>query len=243
MEQFVLDFLGSASGLGAYGLVFGVLVACGLGLPLPEDVALITGGYLAFLGHANLHVMLAIGFLGILVGDSVVFHLGRVSRQAHGRQSPGGLLKRHVTPERLARVEAQFHRRGALMVMVARFLPGVRAATYFVAGGAKMSYARFILYDGIAALVSAPLFVLAGHHFGGEIGQVVEWAKEFHNWLIGALVAAVGLYFAWQLTQRRRAARAPALVPAPAVQPLVPALPKDKVRQAEALAPEKRLSP
>jgi membrane protein DedA with SNARE-associated domain len=242
VEQFVLDFLGSASGLGAYGLVFGVLVACGLGLPLPEDVALITGGYLAFLGHANLHVMLVVGFLGILVGDTIVFHLGRASRNAHGRQAPGGLLRRHVTPERLARVEAQFHRRGPLMVMIARFLPGVRAATYFVAGGARMTYPRFILCDGLAALISAPLFIYAGHHFGGEIGQVVEWAKEFHNWLIGAMVAAVGGYFAWQLAQRRRAARAPTLLPAPAIPPLHPSLPKDKVRQAEGLA-EKRVSP
>ena len=240
MEQFVLDFLGSASGLGAYSLVFGVLLACGLGLPLPEDVALITGGYLAFLGHANLHVMLAIGFLGILAGDSAVFLLGRMGRKAHGR-APGGLLRRHLTPERLARVEVQFGRRGAVMVMIARFLPGVRAATYFVAGGAKMKYRRFILFDGIAALVSAPLFVFAGHHFGGEIGLVIEWAKEFHNWLIGGLVAAVAGYVAWRLT-RRRTARAAAPVLMPAVQPITVTVPKEKVPQAE-LRTEKRISP
>lgn len=220
MEQFLFDFLGSASGVGAYGLVFGVLLACGLGLPLPEDVALIIGGYLAFLGHAHLPVMLVVGFAGILAGDSAVFVLGRLSRSAQGRR-PGGLLGRHLTPERIAKVEGQFARRGGAMVMIARFLPGVRAATYFVAGGAQMSYARFIWFDGLAALLSAPLFVVAGWWFGGEIGRVVEWAQEFHSWLIGGMVAVAVLWFGRSLWMRRRKAAAAAAAeaePAPVAE-------------------------
>jgi membrane protein DedA with SNARE-associated domain len=49
--------LTSAHGTLAYTLVFGFLIACGLGLPLPEDVALVTGGYLSFVGAANLWLM------------------------------------------------------------------------------------------------------------------------------------------------------------------------------------------
>ena len=203
MEQFVLEFLGSASGLGAYGLVFGVLLACGLGLPLPEDVALITGGYLVFLGHADLWIMLVVGFTGILAGDSAVFCLGRWGRRAG--TSPGGMLGRHLTPERIAKVEAQFAKRGSLMVAIARFLPGIRAATYFVAGGARMPYGRFILFDGLAALLSAPFFVLAGWHFGEEIGRVVEWAEQFHSWLIGAMAVAAVLLVGRSLIRRARA--------------------------------------
>jgi membrane protein DedA with SNARE-associated domain len=192
LESFVLELLGSASGLGAYALVFGVLLACGLGLPLPEDVALITGGYLVFEGHAHLVTMLIVGFAGILAGDSAVYFLGRWSRRATGSR-PGGLLGRHLTLERIAKVEAQFERRGSLMVAIARFLPGIRAATYFVAGGARMPYGRFIFFDGLAALLSAPIFVLLGWYFGAEIDTVVDHAREFHEWLIGAmaLVAAV----------------------------------------------------
>lgn len=214
MEQFLLDFLGSTSGVGAYGLVFGVLLGCGLGLPLPEDVALITGGYLAYKGHANLLVMLVVGFAGILVGDSCVFLLGRAGRRAQGRR-PGGLLGRHLGPERIAKVEAQFERRGAMMVMIARFLPGVRAATYFVAGGARMSFGKFLFFDGLAALLSAPLFVLAGHHFGGEIGTVIGWAEQFHGWLIGAMVVAAIAWFSRKMAMRRRKAEPLVVEPIP----------------------------
>ncbi|HEY0839038.1 MAG TPA: DedA family protein [Vulgatibacter sp.] len=222
MEQFLFDFLGSASGPLAYGLVFGVLVACGLGFPLPEDVALITGGYLVFKGNASLSVMMAVGFAGIIAGDSLVFALGRMGRRAQGRFT-SGLLARHLTPERIAKVEAQFEKRGAVMVMIARFLPGVRAATYFVAGGAQMSYGRFILYDGIAALLSAPFFVLIGDHFGKQIHHVVEWAQQFHNWLIGAIVVVVVLFAgraALRALSARRKSKAPAAAPASANESL-----------------------
>lgn len=209
MEQFLFEFLGSASGPVVYALVFGVLLACGLGFPLPEDVALITGGYMVYQGHASLPVMMAVGFAGILAGDSLVFALGR---RARGRVATG-LLARHLTPERIAKVEAQFEKRGAIMVMIARFLPGVRAATYFVAGGAKMSYGRFIAYDGLAALLSAPLFVLAGDHFGKQIRHVVGWAEQFHYWLIAA-IAVVVVFLVARTIWRRRKARKTAAAPA-----------------------------
>ena len=214
MEQFLLEVLGSATGPASYLLVFGVLLACGLGFPLPEDVALITGGYLAHLGHADVTLMCLVGFGGIIAGDSIVFFLGRASRLARGSR-PGGLLARHLTPERIAKVEAQFERRGSSMVMIARFLPGVRAATFFVAGGAQMPYGRFIFYDGLAALLSAPLFVVAGHAFGDQIGVVVAWAERFHSWLIAGMVIAALAFGIRAFLRRGKRAPAPQLEASP----------------------------
>lgn len=248
MEQFLLDLLGSASGMGAYGLVFGVLLACGLGLPLPEDVALITGGYLVHAGHADLGVMLAVGFAGILAGDSAVFYLGRMGRNAQGRRK-GGLLSRHLTPERIAKVEAQFEKRGSVLVMIARFLPGIRAATYFVAGGARMSYGRFLFFDGMAALLSAPIFVLLGWHFGAEIERVVAWAEEFHSWLIGAMVAVAAVLAVRSLIVRRRSRRAavaaeesPVAIAFAKVMPLPRPAPAIDVATVEAVPQKKRIA-
>ena len=49
MEQFLLSLFESGAGGGlAYAVVFGVLLLCGMGLPIPEDVSLILGGYLVF---------------------------------------------------------------------------------------------------------------------------------------------------------------------------------------------------
>lgn len=209
MVSFVFNLIGSAAGWAAYGLVFGVLLLCGLGFPMPEDVALMTGGYLASKGQASLAVMIAVGFFGIMLGDSAIFFLGRLGRRAEGKLMMTRMLSRHLTPERIAKVEEQFERRGSVMVMIARFLPGIRAATYFVAGGARMSYWRFVFFDGIAALASAPLFVVLGYHLGGRIVAV---AHQFHAWLIGgmAVVAAV-LVVRWLVKRQRRGATEPSV--------------------------------
>ena len=65
MQEFLTNLLGSTHGFFAYVTVFGVLVACGLGVPLPEDISLILGGFLAHKGAASLPVMMLIGFAGI----------------------------------------------------------------------------------------------------------------------------------------------------------------------------------
>lgn len=242
MERFVFDVIGAATGLGAYGLVFGILLACGLGLPLPEDVALITGGYLAYKGQANVWTMTAVGFGGILLGDSLIFFLGRLGRRAEGRMS-AGLLGRHLTPERIAKVEAQFERRGPMMVAIARFLPGIRAATYFVAGGARMSYGRFLLFDGIAALLSAPVFVFLGYRFGDQIRAVVGWAEQFHTWLIGGMAAVAIVFGVRWLLQRRRPRTAPQQQAQAAATPADPPLRLAVSRPGPRPAPPPRPTP
>nr|WP_239578237.1 DedA family protein [Archangium primigenium] len=193
--------LGDTHGVFAYAAVFGILVACGLGVPLPEDISLILGGFLAHKGAADLSLMMAIGFGGILVGDSLIFLAGRRLGAQVGR-SPTGFFAKIVTPEKRAKVEALFGLHGQKIVMIARFLPGVRAVTYFTAGSAGMSYARFIFWDGLAALLSAPFFVWLGFYFGDKLDYAIGKMKEGQIVVFGAL-AVVGLaVFLW----RKRAA-------------------------------------
>ncbi|HYO53537.1 DedA family protein [Archangium sp.] len=197
MQEFLTNLLGSTQGFLAYVTIFGILVACGLGVPLPEDISLILGGFLAHKGAASLPMMMLIGFLGILVGDSLIFYAGRRLGSQVGR-SPTGFLARVVTPEKRARVEGLFALHGQKIVMIARFLPGVRAVTYFTAGSAGMSYWRFIFWDGLAALLSAPFFVWLGFHFGDKLDYAIDRMKDGQLVVIGVL-AVVGLaVFLWR---------------------------------------------
>ncbi|MBM4378566.1 MAG: DedA family protein [Deltaproteobacteria bacterium] len=205
MEQVLRALLLGHDGLVAYLAVFSVLVACGLGVPLPEDISLSLGGYLASKGAASLPGMIAVGFCGILLGDSLIFFAGR---RAGNRVDAGkGLFARVVTPEKKARVEVLFKRYGEKIVMVARFMPGVRAVTYFLAGSSGMPYSHFIFWDGLAALASAPVFVYLGFRFGGELEYLLQKLKEGQIVVFGTLI--VGLlgylgYRAWK-TRRRTA--------------------------------------
>lgn len=219
MEEFLTNLLGNTQGLAAYLSVFGVLLACGLGVPLPEDISLILGGYLAHIGAASLPIMMAVGFAGIIVGDSLIFFAGRRvgSRVSDGRH---GFLARIVTPEKRARVEGLFATHGQKIVMIARFLPGVRAVTYFTAGSAGMSYWRFVFFDGVAALASAPLFVYLGYRFGGELDVLTGKLKDGQIVVIGAMVAAAVAFFIYRRRSKSKA-RAALMAPVGNVSPMV----------------------
>jgi len=128
-----------------------VLITCGLGVPLPEDVPLITGGWLVG-RNGSLPLMIVTGLAGILIGDTLIFRAGQI----YGEKLLDTRLGRHIPGERVQRTIAAFDRHGPKFIMAARFVPGLRAVTYFVAGLTGVPYWKFITYDGIAACVSAP---------------------------------------------------------------------------------------
>lgn len=211
MESFLFNLVGGTSGWLAYGVVFGILFVCGLGLPLPEDVSLILGGYLVHDGKAQLELMMLTGYLGIIVGDSLIFFFGRRLGSKVGQPGqegkPKGLFGRIVTPEKRARVELLFKKHGEKIVMLARFLPGVRAVTYFTAGSVGMRYSRFLTYDSIAALGSAPIFVFLGYKFGGELDSLISALKRGQRNVVIALIVIGAVTFFVSRWRARREQR------------------------------------
>jgi len=216
IERIVDRLAGDSLHLG-YAVVFSVLVLCGFGLPLPEDIVLVTGGLLAWrasdlaeatvsgmLHDVGLLSMIGFGLAGILVGDSIIYLAGR--RLGH-RLAELRPLRRIITPEKLTEAEQLLRRRGPLVVVIARFLPGLRAPTYFTVGHAKVPYWEFLLFDGAAAAVSAPLWVCLGFYFGSNIAEALRASTRFGHLILAAVLAVVaGLGIRWW--QRRRAERA-----------------------------------
>jgi len=216
MLEELVALLSGHSLAAAHALVLFFLVLCGLGLPLPEDIVLVTGGVLAWLAspiepltfpamvtHPGTLTMVLVGLVGILAGDSIIFFAGR---RIGGHVADSRLLRRLVTPGKVRKVESLMRRRGSVVVMLARFLPGLRAPTYFTVGHARFPYWRFLLYDGMAALVSAPLWVLLGYWFGDDIRKAATTASRFSHIVvsvaIGLVVAAVLLR--WRRQRRER---------------------------------------
>src|SRR6266568_1395525 len=76
----------------------------------------------------GLQRMVLVGLLGILAGDSVIYWLGR---RLGYRIAEFRLLRRLVPPDKLQEVEKRLRRRGKVVVVIARYLPGLRAPTYF----------------------------------------------------------------------------------------------------------------
>lgn len=205
--NFLQEFVGGTGGAIPYAVVFGVLLACGLGIPLPEDISLIFGGFLVFEEQAALSLMMLTGYLGIILGDSMIFYFGRRIGSKVGAH-PGGFFSRIVTPQKRARVEGLFNRHGEKIVMIARFLPGVRAVTYFTAGSVGMRYSHFVFFDSVAALGSAPLFVYLGFRFGGQLEFLLQQIAKGQRGVIAGIVTLIVIGVLFSRWRARREAKA-----------------------------------
>ena len=170
-----------------YVAVFIALMICGAGLPLPEDITLVAGGVIAGLGYANVHAMFALAMFGVLLGDCAIFLLGH---HYGARMLKWRLVARVLTPSRYAMVQEKFVRYGNRMLFIARFLPGMRTTVYITAGTShRVSFLRFLLIDGLAALISVPFWVYLGYFGADNHAWLEKWVRRGQ----GSLWALVGL--------------------------------------------------
>ena len=188
-----------------YLAVFVMLLICGFGIPVPEDVTLVTGGVIAGLGHADVHTMFAVGMAGVLIGDGLMFTLGRLYGQRL-QLLPG--FRKILTPQRFASAQDAFHKYGKWVMFVARFLPGLRTPVFFSAGMShRVSFPTWLLMDGFAALISVPIWVYLGYFGAQNWDWMFSVLRQFQHGILG-LLAAGGIWLAWRWWKKRRASAA-----------------------------------
>ena len=166
-----------------YAGLFLVLVLCGMGLPVPEDIALLAGGYLVHRGIIQYPATLMVSMIGVVAGDNSLFFLGR--RFGSGVISYLG-LGRPQSRRQIDRLKTFMDKHGHLAIFYARFLAGLRALVYIMAGSLGVSPGRFFLYDALGALISVPVVVSIGYLFGKQIGIAIHYLGGFERliWLI-----------------------------------------------------------
>jgi membrane protein DedA with SNARE-associated domain len=207
MEKFsaqLIAFLSGFDGLTAYATILGVLLVCGLGVPIPEDITLIAAGLLAGLGNISLAGALIVGFVGVLIGDGFLFFIGRL----YGRRVfSWPLFKKIFTPERVHMAEKKIRNNQSFICFTARFLPGLRAPIYLTAGVMGVSPWTFILLDGMAALLSVPVWVVGAWYFAANIDEALEYASQIKIYLVFFLAILFSGFLAFKVYQRRRIRR------------------------------------
>jgi membrane protein DedA with SNARE-associated domain len=188
---------------GGYFALFSLLVACGLGLPLPEDIPLFTAGIL--IARGSMHPVLAplVGWCGIMAGDTALYCVGAVFGP---KVTSLPIIGRHITEKRLASMHVWFERYGLWAVGIGRMFAGIRSAMVVVAGTTRFHYGKFIFADALAAIVSGGVFMWFGYYVG------VHHVKDFekYRWEITGGLVVLGLVLTAILVWRnycRRCAR------------------------------------
>jgi len=206
MER-LFEFLTDLSGGVAYLLIFGILVACGLGFPLPEDIPLIATGYLIWDQTLTWFGGIGVTILGVLIGDSILFLIGNRlgAKILNKKKNP------LFPPKRVRRAKAYFRKYGPKVVFFARFVAGLRAVVFFMAGSMHMKFRTFILLDFLAALISVPLWIAGGyylgHLFGDEISSLLIKLKEIKMIITIFISVLIVVVIARSLLQYRNTKR------------------------------------
>jgi len=185
-------------------LVFGWLIAGGLGAPLPEDAALLAAGVLIERGATNPFLGVGLVLVGVLCGDAILFFAARrLGPAAYQRK----LFQRVLPPERRAKIERAYERWGGRLVFFARHVAGLRAAVFAMAGIHGMRPRRFFFWDALAACISIPFVISLGYFGSRHIDKMRAGLAAAHHYVLLAVALAVLAFITWRHVHLRSAAR------------------------------------
>jgi membrane protein DedA with SNARE-associated domain len=192
------DQQSTSSLIWACAITFASLLAAGIGFPIPEELPILFAG--GWAGHNSdlgpfRWLILPVCILGVVISDGLLYGVGRYfgPRVLEWRG-----VKRLLPPEKRERIESNFHKYGVLTLLFARFLPAIRSPIFITAGIMRLSFAKFVIADGIYAIPGVSLlFFLSfwfGDHFRDLVLRKVEVIRPLAVLLAIAVVAGFLLY-------------------------------------------------
>ena len=202
VTTWVIDFI---ERLGYAGLFGGMALQATGFVPLPSEVMMSFGGYLAQARSLVLWMVVLAGTLGDLTGALVAyaigFYGGRPFLERFGRFV-------FVRDAELARFERWFGRFGSRAVFVCRLLPGIRAFASLPAGIARMHVAVFAAYTAAGALIWCTAFASIGFTLGKNWALLEPFVRRFAILLIALVVIAIGFWIWSHFRAEKQAAKA-----------------------------------
>ena len=188
---------------GYFGVFFILLLEM-VGIPFPAETTLTISGFEWSNGAFKLIPLLLAAGLGNIVGSTIAFWIGRLL----GRPVIVRFGKYvGIANERLDKANHMFHRHQSWIVIIGKFIAGIRVLIPYLAGINRMNFAVFSLYNAVSAFVWAGVFIILGRYIG------IEWSKYhqvLHQYLVpGIIVVAIviGALVALKMRHRKNVAR------------------------------------
>jgi membrane protein DedA with SNARE-associated domain len=188
-------------------IAFISLVAAGIGAPIPEEIPVIGAG-IWVASNPELGVLrwliLPVCFAGILISDVLLYGIGRMwgTRLLEHRW-----LARLMPPGRREQIESNFHHYGLRILLMVRWVPGIRSPMFVTAGTMRLPLHRFILADAIAAVAGHSLLFFLAYWGGDTVKTLAERAEAevqhtIKPLIILAAIVIVTLYFLYHFWKR-----------------------------------------
>jgi membrane protein DedA with SNARE-associated domain len=184
-----------------YTVVFGMVFAEQIGLPIPSEPILLTAGGLAGGGRLSPLLVLAAAVVASLIGDTAWYWIGR----AGGSRVLGWLCRISLEPDScVRRTQGIFGTYGARSLLVAKFVPGFSTVAPPLAGIVRMPLRDFLVFSALGAVLWAGAFIAVGWVFSAQLEMVAASIDRLGSWALVLLAAAVAGYLAWKAIGRQR---------------------------------------
>lgn len=184
-----------------YVVLFALVFAEQIGLPVPALPFLLAAGALVRTGQLDLGTALLIGVVASVVSDVVWYQIGR----RRGMKVLNLLCRISLEPDScVRRTEDLFARHGARSLLVAKFFPGYNTAAPPLAGVFGMRFGRFLLFDALGAVLWLGAFGGLGYAFGHQLEELVGRVQALGVRLGAAVLIGVAAYVLYKYVQRRR---------------------------------------
>lgn len=187
-------------------LLFAIVFAEQLGLPLPAWPLLVAAGVLIGTGHAGLWSALLVAVLATVLADGIWY----VAGQRRGRSVLNLLCRIALEPDACVRSTENFFRRhGARSLVVAKFIPGLSTIAPPLAGVVGLAPMTFFLYDGFGTALWVGTGIGTGYAFGTNAPGIAEQVSHAAPLSVAAAAALGVLYIATKIWRRYELRRAP----------------------------------
>ena len=188
--------------ISQYGeiLLFAVVFAEQIGLPLPAIPILLAAGALAGAGKIDLTGAIVLSVIACLAGDLIWYELGR----RRGRRALNLLCRISLEPDScVRRTENFFTRHGVGSLVLAKFIPGLSTLAPALAGLFRIRMQRFLLYNGLGAILWTLAFVLPGYLLSDQIERLAEEAERLGLWLAFFFGGGIAAYLIYKFVHRQ----------------------------------------
>jgi membrane protein DedA with SNARE-associated domain len=188
------------------------------GVPVPGETILIAAAIFAGTGRLNVVLVGLIGFIAAVIGDNIGFAIGHYGGRALALRWGKYVF---LTEERLTKAEVFFNRHGGKIIVVARFIEGLRQANGIIAGISGMRWLRFAFYNALGAALWVGTWVTLGYLAGNHINTIYHYITNYSYYALIVAAVLLASYIIWRVMRRRQRAGQPReeLQPQPASGP------------------------
>ena len=189
-------------------LALGLIFLEDFGVPVPGETVLIIAAVYAGTGRLSIWLVALFGFIAAILGDNVGFAIGHFGGRPLAERYGKYIF---LTPERLDKTANFFDRHGGKVIVIARFVEGLRQANGIIAGITGMHWTKFIPFNMLGAALWVGLWASIGYFSGSNIDSIYRTATKYEAFFgiaVGLLILAWIAHRVWKHRRRRGEAEA-----------------------------------